>query len=1078
MYQKFFKFFVTVILLLIFQQSWSQKVLKGLVVGNDNSGLSKVSVSSGNGKYGTSTADDGTFTLTVPNTVVDLVFSSIGYKQQKIKIGNTSFFTVKMVTNIATGDDAVVIGYGSRKKEDLSGAVTQVGAEFIGRQPITSVDQGLAGLVPGVVLREGTGAPGAGPEILIRGINTFGNNKPLIVIDDVIFESGNDQNNNPLALLNPEDIENVVVLKDAATKAIYGSRATGGVILITTKKGKIGKSKISFNSSVGIAEVLPFEKPDVLNANELAQFRKDVAIDKIRAHGQYTAGSPYAMYAAAGVPVPDAVILGAGSVVGTAIPIASYIDPSQYGKGTDWFDVTTRQALTQNYNISLNGGSDQFRYFLSGNYLNQEGVVIANDIKRYSIRSNFDVKVTSKIKFGMNLNTTITDANRSADDPSGGQFSAYSTITSTYWIDPSVSPYQSNGLYNYTTRGNLNSNWTANPVYQLEIEQEKRRNTQLLSGAFIEFQPIKGLTWRSSINYQFNQQRSRNFQPSNLVGDGSLTPVFPNLDSARAVLFNQNTNNVITDNNIRYAFDYKRHGFNFFAGINTQDHLVENSSANAKKILDENFILPNFSNVSLSSPGNFTGSTGYSRNRLLSYIGRLNYNFDDRYLLNFSVRRDGNSRFGRNVQYGTFPAGSVTWKATKEKFIKNIIPKWINDVRFEVGYGLTGNSNGVGAYEHLGGISQTNYSFGGGGLVLGNSLSGLPNAGLTWEKSNQLDLGMNAAFWKNRVNVAFNYYSQETGGLLAGVPLSWITGFGSVIGNQESRMRNTGWEAQADVMIVRKKDFSWKFGINASAYKNTILEYFLPAGFTSGNAGNGTQVAISRPGDPVGLFRGLKITGVYSAADITDPKVPKYAGAREGGIKYEDGNGDGTLNGNVELDYQILGSPHPDLMFGFNNQFQYKGFGIRTIFAGQIGGLIYDLRREIMWNVDGNFNVERQVLNRWRPGDTEYNQQFGSSSFNTNLYRLPSDNKVYDGSYLALKNLNFTYNLTKLLNKKRKLVEGADVNIGLRNVFYLSSYKYGNPEVRRSNDGSALRSINYGSYPINRSFNVGFNLTF
>jgi TonB-dependent starch-binding outer membrane protein SusC len=1056
-------FLVSLLSVPVFAQDGIAKVTyTGTISTTDNKPLAKASITTKDGKFGTTTNEEGKFSFSAPkaNNRI-LVVSSVGYKTTELRVGNNTEFNIKLQESTGDLGEVVVIGYGSRRRADLSGAVTQVNSDLITNQPITSIDQGLAGLIPGVTLREGTGAPGAGPEILVRGINTFGNNKPLIVIDDVIFENGNDQNNNPLALINPEDIQNVVVLKDAASKSIYGSRATAGVILITTKRGRVGKPKISFSSSVGFARPMAFEKPDVLNATELAQFRKEVAIDKLR--------STTTRYADPSVPVPD-----------TALPAsaAAFLNPSQYGTGTNWYDAVTRQAVTQNHNISVSGGSENVKYFVSGNYLNQEGIVIANDLKRYAFRSNLDVKVSNRVRFGLNLNPSRTESNRSADDPSSGGFSAYSTITSTYWIDPSVSIFQPNGLYNYTTQGALNSNWTANPVYQLTAEQEKRRTTQLLMGTYLEFEPIKNLVFRTAINYGYSQGRSSNFQPANLVSDGNLSPQPPpNLDSARAVLFNTSNNNFISDNTLRYKIVTGKHIIDVLAGVNAQEQTSETSSLSAKKLSDENFILPNFGNVSVASVGNFTGTSGFSKSRIFSIISRLNYSYNDKYLLNFSIRRDGSSRFGRDVQYGTFPAGSLTWRVTEEKFMDKLKNSWLNDLRLEVGYGLTGNSNGVSAYEHLGSVGTANYQFGG-TLLLGNSLAGLPNPLLTWEESKQLDLGMNAALFNRRINLAFNYYEQTTEGLLAGIPLSWVTGFGSVTGNQQSKIRNRGFEAQLDAIVVRSRNFTWSTGMNASKYVNKILEYFVPGGFTNGVAGNGTNVAISAPGQPIGMYRGLKILGVYSAEDIADPKVPKYSGARVGGTKYLDGDGNGVLDGNVEKDYVILGNPHPDLMFGWNNQIAYKNFNLRSVVAGQLGGLIYDLRREIMWNVDGNFNVERQILNRWRPGDDPATKSFGSTSFNTNLYRIPSDNKIYDGTYIALKNLTIGYNVAKVLNSRKRMVEAAEFSISMRNVFYIARYKYGNPEVRRANDGSALRGINYGSYPIARTLTVGLNLTF
>jgi TonB-dependent starch-binding outer membrane protein SusC len=1035
--------------------------ITGVITDQDGNALEGATIRLKNGSKVTQSGKNGRFNLDISDAEKNdlLVISYVSFVTQEISIKEKTTFAVKMVKVVDEGQEIVVIGYGTRKKNDISGAVTQVNSDMINKQPITSIDQGLAGMVPGVTLREGTGAPGSGPEILIRGINTFGNNKPLIVIDDVIFENGNDQNNNPLALINPEDIESVTILKDAATKAIYGSRATAGVILVTTKKGKVGKARISFNSNVGFANVMKFEVPDVLNATELAQFYKEVNIDRIRATN--------ATYADPSVPVPD-----------NLLPI-NLQNPSQYGVGTNWFDAITRQAISQNHNISISGGTPVIKYFVSGNYLRQEGVVIENDLMRYAFRSNIDIKINDKLRFGLNLNPSRTEQNRPADDPGAGGFSAYSTITSSYWVDPSSPVFQPNGLYKYTTQGAITSNWTANPVYQLTAEQEKRRASQVLMGAYLEFEPVKNLIFKTNFNYNYSQGRSRNFQPSTLVGDGSLTPQFPNIDSARALLFNTSTNNIISDNTLRYRLIKGKHNAEVLVGYTVQDQSTENSTISAKRLADENFQLPDFNNVSQAVVGNFTGSEEFSKFRLTSIISRLNYSFANKYLLNLSVRRDGSSRFGRNVQYGTFPAGSVAWRITEEKFMRKLKDSWLSELRFEVGYGLTGNLNGVSPYGHLGSITTANYQFGT-TYSLGNTLSGLPNPLITWEESKQFDVGLNASLFNRRFNLAFNVYEQITDGLLAAIPLSWITGFGSVTGNQDSRIRNRGFEVQVDGAIVRKRDFTWATSVNASRYVNKILEYYLPGGFLNGPAGNGTNVAISLPGEPIGLYRGLKTMGLFTAKEILDPTIPKYAGAREGSLKYLDGNGDGKLG--IEEDYVILGNPHPDLLFGWNNQLTFKGFNLRTIFAGQLGGLIYDLRREIMWNVDGNFNIDRQMLNRWRPGDDPATKSFPTTTAltgsTTRYVRFPNDNKIYDGTYIALKNLTLGYNLASVLNTKKRIVEAAEFYIGMRNVFYLAKYKYGNPEVRRSNDGGALRSINYGSYPISRTITVGLNFTF
>jgi TonB-dependent starch-binding outer membrane protein SusC len=1072
---KYSKVLICCFLVFSFLQTQAQTertTYTGTVTDQDGKPIVGASVTTKDQRYGTKTDEEGKYSFSVPKTTSrNLVFSSVGFRPTEVRTGANIVFNIKLVKSNEDLDAVTVVGYGTKKKADLSGAVTEVGSEFITNQAITSVDQGLAGLVPGVTLREGTGAPGSGPEILIRGINGFGVNRPLIVIDDVIFEAdGTEQVNNPLALLNPEDIANVVVLKDAASKAIYGSRGTNGVILITTKKGVSGKAKISFNHNITFANTMPFEKPDVLNANELAQFRKEKITDDLRLLSTSATFAPYRNDFT--LPVPDNVLVSYNPAA------ANFLDPSQYGTGTNWFNEVTQQAITNNSNLSISGGNQNLKYYLSVNYLNQEGIVKYNDIKRYSIRGNMEAKITDKIKFGLNFNPTRTDANRPADEPSNSQFSAYSTITSTYWLDPSAPLLQPNGKFlSYTAQGKLNSNWTANPLYQLSVEKETRRSTQVLMSTYLEVEPIKNLSIRSQVNFGFTQGTGRNFQPLTLVGDGSLTPAFPNIDSGRATVSNSQANNFINDNIIRYKIKKKRHSATFMVAFTVQQNTNEGNTLSARKILDENFILPTSTNVSLSSNGNITGNSTYSRVRFLSQIGRINYSFGDKYLVDFSLRRDASSRFGRAVRYGDFPAGSITWRVTEENFMRNLKSKWLNDLRFEAGYGITGNA-GIGNYASQGSLATAGYVFGG-SFNNGYAISSLPNELATWEQAKQLDLGLNASLFKRRLNIAFNWYRQRTEKPIAAIPYSFTSGFGSVTGNQpRGLIQNQGFELTVDYVLKRTKDFRWTIGGNISQYRNLLVDYYLEQGFLNGNAGNGTQIAISSIGQPLGMYRGLQILGLYTAADIADPKVPKYSGARVGGTKYFDGNGDGILNGNVALDYVLLGNPHPDFNFGFNTMANYKGFSFRAVFAGQKGGLIYDLRREIMWNVDGNFNVDRQILERWRPGDDPATKSFGSTSFNTNLYRIPSDNKVYDGSYLALKNLTIGYNLTKAINSKKHLVENLDLSVSLRNVFYLASYKYGNPETRRANDGSALRGINYGSYPIARSMGLTLNLTF
>ncbi len=771
----------------------------GKVVDENGEGVPGVSIIVKGTSRGTTTNATGVYSIAVPDEKAVLVFTSIGYESQNVNVGTRKIINLSLSTSTKGLSEVVVVGYGTRLKKELSGAVTQINSKFIANQPITSVDQGLAGLVPGVTLREGSGAPGSGPEILIRGINTLGgNNRPLVVIDDVIIEASDPtrasqdaQNNNPLSLVNPEDIETVTILKDAATKAIYGSRATAGVIIITTKKGKKGTPTIRFNTSFGIQDILPFEKPNVMNATELATFYRGVNIDRIRGQKPTIYGDP-------NIPVPD-----------SELPAQFQGDMSRYGIGTNWFNEITRQAGFQNHNISVNGGTDNVSYYVSANYQDQQGVVLFNDFKRYSFRSNVDMKLTKKLRMGLNFSPSRTERNRSADEPKADQFSAYSTITSTYWADPTATVRDALGNYNFTTLGKLTSSYTANPVYQLESEKEVRNITQLLTNFYLEFEPIKNFTLKSSLSHNYKQAQSNNFQPSTLVGD-ALTPPLINIDGARATSFANVENNLIWDNITRYQFIKDNHNLSILGGFSVQEVTSETSTVNVKNIVDETFALVDFRNVNRSVIGNFTGSDEFGKNRLVSYISRLNYSFGNKYFLNASLRRDGSSRFGRGVKYGNFPAGSIGWRASEEPFMKNLTGKFMNDLKFELGYGITG-SNSISNYGHLGGtvVASGNpipdYIFGT-TVKQGTFLTSYPNPNVTWEESKQLDFGISSAFWNNRINLSLNLYRQETTGNLTQISTSWITGVGNVIGNQNSVLENKGFEVDISVLAVRKKD--------------------------------------------------------------------------------------------------------------------------------------------------------------------------------------------------------------------------------------------------------------------------------
>ncbi|MHA7128121.1 SusC/RagA family TonB-linked outer membrane protein [Algoriphagus namhaensis] len=1023
-----------------------------VTVAEDNLPLPGVTVLIKGTNKGTVTDENGDFTIDAePGDV--LQFSFIGYLTVERLVGENSSINVQLNEDLAQLDEVVVIGYGERTKSEVSGAVTQVSDKIITRQPISSFDQGLVGQVPGLSIREGTGNPGSGPELLIRGINSLGNNAPLIVIDGFIFGNYNNENNNLLALFNPEDIESISVLKDAESKAIYGSRASGGVILITTKKGKIGRAKVSLTSSYGFQNPLGFEKPDVMNATEFAQFRKETITDNIRRQQPGLYGDP-------SVPVPDSLIP------------EQFRNPEQYGVGTDWYDAITRQGSIQTYNLSISGGTDNVKYFISGNYQDNQGVILNTDFQRYSFRSNIDFKINEVIRGGLNLNPSRTTRDNPFLEPNSGQFSAYSTLTSTYWADPTAQVRDEFGNLNFTTQGQLNQFYTRNPVYALEALERTISSNNNLVGAYLEIEPLKNLVLKSVLTYQNTFEDVNSFIPSTYVADG-LTPVFPRVNGAESSAFSQKSESLLSETTLTYRFTKDKHRVDALLGWTVQDSYIQSIGINARRLLDENFRLPSFGNTDASSVDNFTGSQGYTDVRFLGALARLNYVYGDKYFANFSIRRDASSRFGPNNQWATFPAASVAWRLSEEDFLKD--NPTISELRIEAALGRSGNAASVGNYAFQGNVNNANYIFGG-QQALGYSLVALPNNNLTWEEQEQWDLGLKVGLFQDRLSFSLNLYRQVTEGALVNIGITNTTGFGSIIGNQGS-IENRGFEFDATGIIINQPNKSWVSSLNLSAYRNEILSLVNDAPFFGAFAGNSTPVIISRVGSPIGMIQGLNIIGRYSQEDIDNPDVPKYPNAVVGGYRFEDGNGDG--NSQLGLaDYVDLANPHPDLIFGWTNQLTLGKFNARAVFSGQIGGHILDLRNELLFNVDGVFNVTSRMLDRFRPGDDPNAGAFPGTQGDTRTLRFPSSASVFSATHIGLRNLTLGYNLTQLVNANKRVFENLDVFMSARNVFFLSAYEFGNPEVRRASDGAGNRSINYGSYPIARTVTLGFNVTF
>jgi TonB-dependent starch-binding outer membrane protein SusC len=1025
--------------------SAQQRTVTGTITDENSQALPGANVVIKGTSSGTVSDADGKYAIAVTSNDQILVFTFVGYASEEVLIGAQLIVNMKLLPDIATLGEVVVIGYGESQKSELVGAVSQISSKQIAEIPVTTLEQTLSGQVSGVQLRQ-NGQPGGGPEVLIRGITSLGaGSGPLYVVDGFPLGNLNTQNdNNVLSSISPSEIESISILKDATSKAIYGSRAAGGIVMITTKRGKLGKPSITFNSSTGVQSIPQYEKPNVLNARELAQFQRERLEDNIR-------------------------VLQGREPVESDIPI-QYRNPEKYGAGTNWFDQLTRSAFMQEYNVSIEGGTDNVKYSMSMGYFDQEGTVIDTDFKRYSFRSNIDAKITKKVRFGLNIAPMFALRNTGPTEPDNSGFSVYGSITSSFWADPSAPVRNPNGSLATTTLGDLLPFFTSSPLAQMELTINKARTTQILMGAYLEVELAKGLVAKSTLSTQFNDRRIQGFRPS-VLPQNSLTPNVNGSGVASSSVREVADQNIINENTLTYKTTFgKDHTLIALAGFTLEKRESETTSIAAQNIIDETFIIPNSGNVAKDNVGNFTGSGGFEENALVSVLARVNYIYKERYYLTGAFRRDGSSRFASGLRYANFPAVAAAWRLSNESFFQNSkIFSIVSDLKLEAGFGITGN-NSIGNYQSQGQVTNNNYVFGG-SEQLGQSVTDVPNSKLTWEQTEQLDLGLDIGLFSNKLNIGIDYYNSVSKGFLTRLSVPRATGFGDIFTNAGS-LQNRGVEIEINTKGLVNTIIKYDVGFNFTLNRNKVLE--IDNTIFRGSAGNGTQFTVTRAGDPIGLFQGMKIIGLFTQEQINDPTVPKYPGAVVGSLNYEDFDRDGVLE--LSQDYQVIGNPHPNFIFGMTHNINYRNFDLRVVLAGAVGQQVFELRKEITKNYDGVFNLDREVLQRYRPGDDPTTKSVPTTVSATNLWRAPNSNSVKDASYMFVRNITLGYNIKgALLNN---WIKRARLYTSIQNPFLISEYKFGNPEVNRSADDALVRNVNQGSYPISTTYTLGFNVTF
>ncbi|MDR2270796.1 MAG: TonB-dependent receptor [Sphingobacterium sp.] len=832
-----------------------------------------------------------------------LILTFVGYQKKKIVI-DTSPTVIELVPSSEDLEEVVVVGYGTQKRRDLTGAVASLPENLL-RQPVSSLDQTLKGGISGVQVTQTSGQPGGGVSIRIRGgASIQGGNEPLYVIDGFPVYNQTESTGvgsgtpvNPLASINPADIEGIEVLKDAAATAIYGSRGANGVVLVTTKKGKAGHVQLNYDGSLGVQRVL--KKIDVLNAHDFAILRNQALYDANPSLGpnQYRKQN----------------------------------EIDQLGEGTDWQKEAFRTGNIQNQQLSLSGGAEKVQYFLAANYFDQEGVIVNTDFKRLGFRSNINANPFDRLQVGANLSINKTNA----------QIAPTGIVNALLIMPPTATIYEPNGTY---TLRNPFENIFANPIATLKETTNASNGLRILGTSYAQYRILQGLQAKVLFGVDLNNRNDKFYLPSYIYeGAGS---------KGEASLGNLNGTSWLNENTLTYNGVIGQHNFNALLGFTQQENKNDLFRAGAQNFVTDDLL---FNNLQSGSIITRPGSDVYNW-VLHSYLARVNYNYANKYYASASIRRDGSSRFGADNKWGNFPSLAFSWRVANESFFKQAFPG-IDDLKIRTSFGTTGNQE-IGQYQSLSTLYSLNYLFGN-NVVTGFSSQRVPNKNLGWETTFQYDAGFDLALFRNRLQFTFDYYYKKTKDLLLNVEIPWTSGYATSLQNFGS-VSNKGIELSLKSKNLQG-NLSWNTDLNISFNRNKVLT--IGEGATSYISGN----YIIKVGQPLGTFYGTVTDGILQLGEENSKGVfTGNANPKAGDRLYKDINGDGQFT--TANDRTIIGNAQPDFIFGISNTFSYKGFDLSFLIQGTVGNDLLNINRQNLEMFTGQQNASVDALDRWTPG--------------------------------------------------------------------------------------------------------------
>jgi TonB-linked SusC/RagA family outer membrane protein len=1036
--------------------------LTGKVTSPNGEGLPGVTVVVKGTTLGTTSNADGSFSISVPDKAGVLVFSFIGYQTQEKSYSGPGNFGIKLADDTKSLDEVVVVGYGTQKRGDVTSAIATMDARKLEERPIARVDQALVGQMAGVVVKQTSGVPGRPFSIQVRGAGSISaGSEPLYVIDGFPLETVGASSNgrfgsgNPLDNINPNDIEKIEVLKDAAAAAIYGSRAANGVVLITTKRGRSGKPQIMVNSYVGGSRAA--KKLDLLSGEEWAERATEIINNNWvksapgRTADQSTATRRQIYNAALPATTPK---LGPNDVVPTLFLDERWALPGHPGlQYVDWQDELFRTGITQNYQVSASGATDNVNYFVSGNYNDQQGFALGLDYKRYSIRANVEVKASEKLKFGINISPTYSVSTDPGIEGKDNRF--HQLLSETPIVEDSA------GL-NTAYGKNENYRWgvsTASPIAVINNYSGDTRNYRTLGTLFAELQPITGLRLRSTLNFDNNESTSRGYSPPTRNLPTSLA-------SGSYSTYRRQT--FVNENTATYNKTFGKNDFSVLGGFSYNFTKLDNNSQSSSGGFINNTVKTLNGAVLVNSPG-----PTESQSVLVSYFSRLQYSYDGKYLLSASVRRDASSRFGFEDRAGIFPAVSAGWRISQESFLQPVTV--LSDLKLRASLGYSGN-NTIGDYSSIATLGSYNYTFG--GLIApGQAPNKVGNSQLKWERNRTVDFGVDFGVLKNRITASFDYYTKNSQDLLLNVPVPTASGFGTNLQNI-GELRNTGWEVELNTRNLEGA-VSWTTSLNVSHNENKVIH--LGPGDATIEVPNGldTPSNILKVGLPIYSLFVVKQTGILTQADI-DNNVARFGNQTAGDPRYEDFSGpNGVPDGKIDVnDRQVVGNPNPTYTFGMTNTLRYKGFDLSFLVQGQYGGSIYSTLGRAIDRTSVGFleNALGRARDRWRspedPGAGVKGKATGSFGF------IRNTDWLYSSNYYRVRTITLGYDLGLVINKR--LAQGARVYVTAENWFGHDNYYGGlNPDaLNTGNTGTFVSGSDYGGLPLAKTLVLGLNLTF